>query len=51
MPSNSALASLTALVMSPESLPKASASVCAAEATACLELSDSGWFARSLQAV
>ena len=51
MLSNSALASLTALVMSPESLPKASASVWAAEATACLELSDSGWFARSLHAV
>ena len=48
---NSVLASLIAPLMSLASLPKASPSVCAAAATACLELSDSGWFARSPHAV
>ena len=48
---NSAVASVAGAARSPSRLPKASARVWRPQATACLEPSDSGWLARSLQAV
>jgi hypothetical protein len=48
---NSLCASVAALPMSVASVLNASASVRAADSTACLEPSDSGWLARSLHAV